>query len=894
MQRQRLLRGVSAGAISILGLVALDLQPADAQTSLPNIDVGAHVVRTGPKPKTTRPAPRAARVQPAPAPVAPPPPAVSTWSPTLANGKPAFVEKFQLPNTVASVTRQEIEDKVNIVDTEDAVKYMPSLFVRKRNNGDTQPVLQTRTWGVNSSARSLVYADDLLLTALIGNDNSIGAPRWGLVAPEEIERIDFLYGPFSAQHSGNALGGVMQITTRMPEKLEVTAKNTSSIQDFSLWGTSKTLYANETAITIGDKINDFSWLVTGNWLHGDTQPLTYVQASSGSFPTSPANLYGYPGGYFGTTKFGVPATVLGSAGNLSNDQVNAKLKLAYDITPTIRATYTLGFWSNDGTSTPENYLVQGYGPYFGPAYSGKAGVLLQSPSPAALTTSVLQSFGSAYYRVQEKQLVNSAAIKSNTKDWWDFEISASNFDYLQSDQVSPFSGAVPYGGYTENGKNAVYTGTYWTLLDAKGIVRPFGYDGPHEVSFGLHGDQFHLNNPTWLTSNWTGGTADSLGVVSSIGDGTTQTQALWAQDAWKINKEYKLTLGIRGEHWQASDGYTQGLNGIGTTGLSSTASLLSTLPVYQPVLEHTRFSPKGSFQWTPNDVWTVTANIGLANRFPTAKELYNQTSLTGNAPQSNPNPNLRPEVALSKELAFERKVGPDGSVRLSLFDEEVRDAIISQNLYAPTAATYISSNVNIDRIRNSGAELAWKKDNIFFKGLEYDGSVTYVNSRIISDSTWAPTGGNNLDQGIWSVAGKNVPYVPKWRWTTGFTYHPDEHWSFSINARWQDRMWSTLSNNDFAHGVYGSFDRFFVVDTKITYKLNDHFKFSFGIDNLNNYKYFLFHPFPQRTFVMSAKYEFGTTEKNQNGMFYTGQEGFMPRNWLQSADDGWWRNFKFF
>jgi iron complex outermembrane receptor protein len=28
-------------------------------------------------------------------------------------------------------------------------------------------------------------------------------------------------------------------------------------------------------------------------------------------------------------------------------------------------------------------------------------------------------------------------------------------------------------------------------------------------------------------------------------------------------------------------------------------------------------------------------------------------------------------------------------------------------------------------------------------------------------------------------------------------------------------MWSTLTNNDIAHGVYGSFDRFFAVDTKI-------------------------------------------------------------------------------
>ena len=91
-------------------------------------------------------------------------------------------------------------------------------------------MLATRTWGVSSSARSLVYADDILLSALIHNNNSIGAPRWALVSPEEIERIDFLYGPFSAAYPGNSMGGVLQITTRMPEKAEATVKQTTAFQ----------------------------------------------------------------------------------------------------------------------------------------------------------------------------------------------------------------------------------------------------------------------------------------------------------------------------------------------------------------------------------------------------------------------------------------------------------------------------------------------------------------------------------------------------------------------------------------------------------------------------------------------------------------------------------------
>jgi iron complex outermembrane receptor protein len=851
MFRNHLLRGVWAGASVFVVAPPSLVGTAVAQQALPAIDVGAAM---GPAhPPETASAPSASR-----------------WSPTLPDGKPAFVEKWQLPNTVASVTREEIKEKINIVDTEDAVKYMPSLFVRKRNIGDTQAVLQTRTWGVNSSARSLVYADDLLLTALIGNDNTIGAPRWGLVAPEEIERVDFLYGPFAAQYPGNSIGGVLKITTRMPEKLEVTAKQTLAVQDFSLYGSSKALLSESTAVTIGDKVGDFSWFLAGNFLNNRAQPLTYVTAAN-------SNLYGYPGAYFATTRFGAPATVLGATGNLENQQVTGKLKLAYDFGPAVRATYILGLWSNDGVSIPENYLVSGYGPFFGPL-TGRG----------AIGTTALQSFGSGYYRIQEKMLVNSGAVKSNTGGFFDWEISASNFTYLQSDQRAPFSGAAPFGGYTATGRDTRFNGTYWTLLDLKGIVRPEGLLAGHDISFGLHGDQFHLNNPVWLTTDWFSGMASSYGVVASIGNGTTRTQALWFQDAFKVLPDLKLTVGLRGEHWLASDGYNQSLGNINPTGFGSIASARSMLPIFQPNLYHTRYSPKGSLQWTPDEYWTVTGSIGLANRFPTAKELYNLSTISSTGVVVNPNPNLRPEVALSKELSFERRIGPDGSVRLSLFDEEVRDAIISQNLFIPGTAQLAQNVTNIERIRNSGVEFAARKDNFFFKGLELTASATWLNARVISNPSWAPAGGTNFDLWSLSVAGKTVPNVPDWRWTAAATYRPDDHWAFTLAARYQGRMWTTLANNDIARGVYTSFDRFFVVDTKIHYKWNDRWSFDFGIDNIGNYKYFLFHPFPQRTFYIAGKYEFGTG-KGAPGIFFTGNEAGLPdvSNWFQPVSFAW-------
>jgi iron complex outermembrane recepter protein len=573
---------------------------------------------------------------------------------------------------VASVTRQQIQREINIIDSEDSVKYLPSLFVRKRNNGDTQAVLATRTWGLNSSARSLVYADDLLLTALIGNDNTIGAPRWGLVAPEEIERVDFLYGPYSAQYPGNSMGGVLKITTRMPDKLEVSVKDTVAVQDFSLYGTSKGLVNNVTSMFTGNRYGDFSYTVSGNWQRGSQQPLTYATLPTGGIQ----NFYGYPNAFFATTKFGVPATVVGSLGNLNNDQVNGKVKLAYDFTNTIRGTYTLGFWSNDGTSYPENYLAAGYGATFGRAYAApsKSG----PGNPWGLQNTTLQSFGAGYYRVQENMLTNAAAVKSNTGGLFDFEVSASNFTYLSSNQNAPYSGAVPYGGWTVTGRDTSYTGTYWTLLDLKGIVRPEGYLKDHDISFGLHGDQFHLNNPTWITTNWAMGQASSYGVASTIGDGTTRTRALWFQDAWKVTDRVKFTVGVRGENWMASNGYNQQIptSTLDPTGIPSIKQTASALPIFQPVLYHTRVSPKGSLEWTPDDLWTLTANVGMANRFPTARELYNLTATTGSQPAVNPNPNLLPEVAMDEEINFERKLGKDGNARLTFFHEDVRDAII--------------------------------------------------------------------------------------------------------------------------------------------------------------------------------------------------------------------------
>src|SRR3954469_23474804 len=168
------------------------------------------------------------------------------------------------PNSKESVSAARLRETVNVRNTEDALRYFPSLVVRKRHIGDTQAPLATRTSGVGSSARSLVYADGVLLSALIGNNNSFASPRWGMVAPEEIDHVDVLYGPFSAAYPGNSIGAVVNITTRMPEKLEASATAAWNLQKFSQYATRGSYPAYQLSGTVGDRMGPLSWFFSAN------------------------------------------------------------------------------------------------------------------------------------------------------------------------------------------------------------------------------------------------------------------------------------------------------------------------------------------------------------------------------------------------------------------------------------------------------------------------------------------------------------------------------------------------------------------------------------------------------------------------------------------------------
>jgi iron complex outermembrane receptor protein len=729
---------------------------------------------------------------------------------------PPVKERFQLPQTSASNTAARVEETVNAIDAADTVKYLPSLLVRKRNPGDVGQVLATRNWGINSSARSLVYADDILLSTLIGNNNNSASPRWGMVSPEFIERVDMLYGPFSAMYPGNSMGGVLQFTTKMPDKPMVSARQSESLQTFSFYNTSDTYRTDESSLVAGNRWNDLSAFAGLSYQNSYSQPLSWVTTST-AIGALPAGAIAQPN----RTNTGA-ANVLGASGLLHTQQINFNGKAALDITSWLRATYTLGLWSNDQDSSAQTYLRDAAG---NPTYGGPG---------------VGSGFASGTYSLQQTNLAQALSLKTDTRGPFDWEAIVTRYDYLTDIQRSPFTVTATGTGFTSTGRIARLDGTNWTTGDLKGIWRLGGPLGAHEVSFGVHGDLYVLNNPTYQTSTWMSG-PDSTGVLYSRGDGKTQTFALWAQDAWRFAPQFKFTYGGRWETWQAYDGYN-----LATSTNSTTGAINSTTTLNQPDLSATRFSPKASLAWEPNKDWTVTGSFGIANRFPTVGELYQAT--TAGPILVNPNPNLRPEETYSEEIAIERAFA-DGKVRLSFFQDDSYDALIAQNSYSSVTNTTTSFTVNVDHVRNRGFEFAWQKKNLPIEKLDLFGSVTYVDSVIVSDPSFVGTGGS-------TATGKRAPYVPAWRSTLGATYHITPMLSWTVAGRYQSKIYATLDNTDNVENVYQAFDPFFVVDTRIQYKVSEQAWVSFGVDNINNDKYTLFHPFPQRTFVAQGKVVF--------------------------------------
>jgi len=617
MPRTALRRGVSACALVICA-ISWPHSAATAQQSLPVINVGGARAAHPAQRIAGAAAGSASSTTAGPTANAGSPTAAQIWSPNLPNGQWAFVKKWDIPNPVINnITRKEIDRRVNIINAQDAVKYFPSLYVSESRSG-TQCRLQTRSFA-DSTERNHIYLDNIPLNPLIGRGGQ-GGFYGGLlgfckvISPEEIERVDFITGPYAAQYDGRSMGGVLTFTSKMPDKFKFTAKETVAVSDWNWAGIQRAFPRSLTELTLGDRWNNFSWFVTANYQ-------SFTQGPNGWIPLASFATPGWvPNEFLSWTRAGFPARVVGNNGLTEGNLVNTKLKVAYDFTPTLRLAHTVGVFTEDrnifGETLYSNNNNRWY-TFFGPR---------STANPTGYG-----DFSTAFGRHQSNVLLNALSLRQNTGGVFDFDLAASYFYLMHDVWNNPLQnvGTGPtnrIGGFTSTGLVRKETGDYWGTLDLKGIYRPFGEGGAHDISFGIYGDEAHVSAPTYLSTRWAAGESSTIGhFYSTIAKGTTRTQAMWLQEVWRLHPMLKFTAGIRGEHWNASDGFNHTATPSAIGGIVTAVQA----PVYQPYRASTRFSPKGVLEFKPYDNWTISGAVGMANRFPVVSELYALTTSYG-------------------------------------------------------------------------------------------------------------------------------------------------------------------------------------------------------------------------------------------------------------------------
>jgi len=151
---------------------------------------------------------------------------------------------------------------------------------------------------------------------------------------------------------------------------------------------------------------------------------------------------------------------------------------------------------------------------------------------------------------------------------------------------------------------------------------------------------------------------------------------------------------------------------------------------------------------------------------------------------------------------------------------------------------------NVDHIRTRGLELATQWQDVLIHGLDLQGSATFTEAEVLSNAAAPATVGNR------------PPRIPRNLFKLVATYHQGSNLTYSVAARYSGRQYNALDNSDINPDTFGGASKFFIMDVKANYKFADRITASVGIDNLNNYQSYVFHPYPQRTAYVQMKFNY--------------------------------------
>ncbi|XPS88552.1 TonB-dependent receptor [Desulfosarcina variabilis str. Montpellier] len=594
------------------------------------------------------------------------------------------------PASVSVVTQEDIE-KSGVRSVDEAVSHIAGAYGPRGIKGGMMDSLSgggLTLRGVPRASNTLFMVDGIIL-----NDSYSGSQRSSLaVAPQNVDRIEVVKGPFSSLYGGYAVGGVVNIMTRMPEELELMIKSGygSSFDRGESPDDVATFY-----VSGGDKIKDkLSVLLSYGYNTTNGYPTNLNQQS-----TMPPE--GISGWQATTDTSGDPQYLIGDRGDKTWWDDNLSFKAGYDFSEQtqMRLSFTNSRFEYD-YDDPHTYLEDENG---NPVWSYENGRTVREGT--------FLSSGRSYNEERRYGLTFDTELSI-------FQIKAA-MGYVDRPEyyyLSPSSTSA-----TRDGGGGTVTETPSSSYNVD-LQTTFPMIGRQTVTIGgalKHGE---ANTRKHNVTNWDD--EDSKTDLAFQAKGQDRTWSIFAQDEIALLDSLTTYIGFRQDWWETYDGYA---NSVGDEGYPTTYTERG----------ESAFSPKAALVYQPFDVTTLRASMGRSFRPPTLYELYTiwiygeQTTMA--------DPHLKPETTTSWDVGIEQHLWEGAKIGVTYFDNKMEDLIYNQTL-----SDTLIQRTNVGEAESHGVEI--EIEQRVNDGLKLFANYTYTDSEVTKNDAEPEMVGKQLVQ----------------------------------------------------------------------------------------------------------------------------------------------------
>jgi len=701
-----------------------------------------------------------------------------------------------VPAAVTVVNSKSIETK-NASRLGDVLDQVPSLYLRGGALGQSQGTIGTSGMSLRGidQTKTLILLDGQPI-----QDASSGKVNWRVPFVEDIARVEVVPGAFSSLYGSNAIGGVVNIITKQPDKREFTAKIKKGWSDAS---------GEDASIYFRDKLDNGLGFAGGLGYQNRDSYVNDFVVKAPTCPTPPAPCTpGTPvsGAQPITTREGVPVYLVGDLGTAPWNATNATAKLFYDLNARDKIYAGINYQETRQDHTQFNTYLRNTATG-APVSSGVLDINGQRVALAEYDFSLWSSLplheaATRYFVGYDGTLGNEYSLK---------------IDLAKIERAYSFTLAGPTTATTWNSGLGTLSDTPNAGLDGTvQLTFPVGSRQVLVTGLALHKDS--VNQQIYALSGWRN--PDSKTAVNSGYNGHSTTTSAFAQDEISATDTLKVYLGGRWDDWE-----TKGDN------FSVVAPVASTL---YPARSVSAFSPKVSAVYKPMETAILRASFGKSFRAPTNQDLY--TTSTNRGRTTVGDPNLQPERGATWEVGGEFRFTEDTKVTATYYDTRLNNLIYLMQVSATN-----SLRINAGKAKVNGIELGATAK--LARWLELDANYAYINSRMLENAADPLSVGKRLTDSPKNIVG------------IGLTAQQGV-WSGTLNARYVSHIFWNAQNTDIVEGVPGSYDAHTMVNAKLGYTFSKTVKGTVAVNNLLNKKTYSYFLLPSRNVTAEMDFSF--------------------------------------